>query len=224
MFSDVAAGRPAAPRPGRGITGGQRRTFDPIETEANAEGRFAQVVRRGIAQLRADNRFNTRMRYVRLQVALWAICSLLVPAAAHGQADAEVDPDSPAGVEYELPLEQARKNAKGGGKDGSTRGDRAAGGGGASLFGAGIVPVKASRSGVAEQRNLALGAPSRDSDSGGRGGPDGAPDGATVTRSTLGAPDADEGSAALRIAGIALAVLLVGGLLGLLLRRGLSEQ
>ncbi|MDQ4048605.1 MAG: hypothetical protein M3131_04370 [Actinomycetota bacterium] len=164
------------------------------------------------------------MRYVRRLLALCAICSLLLPVAAQGQRDAtQPDPDSPAGVEYQLPLEQARKNARGSG----SRGDGAGRGGGSPLFGAGIMPVKAS--GGAQDRGSGAGEPasdagSRDSDARGAGGADGDPESATIGPSTLGGPDEGGGSAGLRIAGIALAVLLVGLLLGLLLRRGLSEQ
>ena len=166
------------------------------------------------------------MRYVPCTIALCAICSLLLPVTAQGQTGARLDPGSPAGVEYELPLEQARKNAAGGGGDGpGSEGDRAGGGGDGSLFGAGIVPVKRSvdaqdgGDGDGMQGGLASeGA----SDGGGRDAQEGS-SGGTIKRSALGAPDEDEGSAALRIAGIALAVLLVGGLLGLALRRGLRQ-
>ncbi len=163
---------------------------------------------------------------VRRHAALCVAAMLLFPVAARGQADAQLDPNSPAGVEYQLPLEQARKNARGSGSPGS-RGDGAGRGGGSPLFGAGIMPVKAS--GGAQDRGSGAGEPasdagSRDSDARGRGGADGDPESATIGPSTLGGPDEGGGSAGLRIAGIALAVLLVGLLLGLLLRRGLSEQ
>jgi hypothetical protein len=64
------------------------------------------------------------------------------PPIAHGQ---EPDPDSPAGVEYQLPLDRARKESATKGPSGP-RGpggkDRAVTGGGdaARLFGAGIEP------------------------------------------------------------------------------------
>ncbi len=161
------------------------------------------------------------MRHLRLTIALWAISSL-VPAVAKGQADAQVDPDSPAGVEYQLPLEQARKDARGGGL--GSQGGAGGSEGVASLFGVGIVPAKATNA-----RGRGSGPQSGGPQGEGGGpqsedrGPDAGSEAATIKRSALGSPDEDAGSATLRIAGIALAVLLVGGLLGLALRRGLRQ-
>lgn len=57
------------------------------------------------------------------------------PGVATGQKDGVfVDPDSPAGKEYALPLDTARRDAQGGG------GSATAGGDGPALFGAGISP------------------------------------------------------------------------------------
>ena len=172
------------------------------------------------------------MRYVPRPLALCAICFLLLPTAAHAQADAQVDPNSPAGVEYQLPLEQARENLKP--SDGEGPGSEGGRGEGvASLFGAGIVPVKdgtgaqgdggrgAAGSGSASEP----GASGSDPSGGARGGADtgsGAPD---IKASGLGSSDDDDGgSATLRLGGIVLAVLLVGALLGLALRRGLRQS
>lgn len=161
------------------------------------------------------------MSYLSRSVALCAVCSLLLPVAAQGQTGKPLDPDSPAGVEYQLPLEQARKNVGGG--------DRA--GGPAPLFGAGVVAAgksvtaKAGGAGGEAQGDSASEEGSSRSGAGGKAGRDsGATPGSTaIKQATLGAPDEDGGSATLRIAGIALAVLLVGGLLGLVLRRGLRH-
>ncbi len=160
---------------------------------------------------------------------------------AHGQADTTLDPDSPAGVEYELPLEQARKN--GSGPSGKSPGSRVGKGPGsrvnpakrdvsASLFGAGIAASqgrgRAQDGGTrgSGQRDPASERGSSDSDGGDESGdgPNANSGTPTIRQSALGVPDADESSAALRIAGIALAVLLLGGLLGLVLRRGLPQR
>jgi hypothetical protein len=61
----------------------------------------------------------------------------LAPAAAAQEEGVSVDPDSPAGQEYAIPLEQARRDAAGGGNAG--HGSK---GGGESLFGAGIEPAE----------------------------------------------------------------------------------
>lgn len=176
--------------------------------------------------------FNTRMRYVRRPLALCAICSLLLPAAALGQRGAQLDPDSPAGVEYQLPLEQARKNALAGDRDGPrARADHGGRRGGLkSLFGAGIVAAKAGvqgrggGDGDASQGGRGAEQGTRGSDADDRGDPDASSSGRDIRQSALGGADQDGGSAALRIAGVALAVLLVGALLGFALRRGLRES
>jgi hypothetical protein len=65
---------------------------------------------------------------------------LALPAAAAAQsAGVHVDPDSPAGTEYAIPLEEARRQGSGGGDPGA--GGRAGGGPRpAPLFGEGIEP------------------------------------------------------------------------------------
>ena len=171
------------------------------------------------------------MRYVPRPLAPCAICFLLLPAAAHGQADVQLDPDSPAGVEYQLPLEQARKNVNPSDGDGPGSGG-GRGKGLASLFGAGIVPVKdeagpqqaggrdPAQAGAAPELD-ASGSGGGGEARGGAGTASGAPD---IKASRLGSADDDGGSATLRLGGIALAVLLVGALLGLVLRRGLRPS
>ena len=169
------------------------------------------------------------MRYVHRPLALCAICFLLLPAAAaQGQAS-QLDPERPAALEYQLPLVQGRKNANPGDGNGPG-GDRAGRGGLASLFGAGIVPVKddagAQDSGGRGGAEPVPGQGASGSDSGrrARGGRDTGSGAAAIKQGALGAPDEDQGSAGPRVAGIALTVLLVGGLLGLVLRRGLRQS
>ena len=170
------------------------------------------------------------MRYVPGPLALCAILSLFLPVAvAEGQSD-PLDPDSPAGVEYQLPLDRARKNVAV--RDPGSGADRP---GAVPLFGAGIVAAKTGdQAGGGGQQGGSDGgglgrdasggtAGSRSDDDGRRGreGPAGAPP--ALSDAAVPSPDEDGGSAALRIGGIAAAVLLLGALLGLFLRRGLRQ-
>lgn len=169
--------------------------------------------------------------------ALLVAIALLAPPYAHGQ---RLDPDSPAGVEYELPLERAREEASrpaGDGPGGATKGGGSSpsqGDGAAPLFGAGIEnglgrggggggaggsdPTASARDG---------GVPARDGDVPGRGasGP-GAPSGGEPARASstdIASSAADGGSGALTTGAIAVGVLLLGGLLGLALKLGLGR-
>jgi hypothetical protein len=170
------------------------------------------------------------MRYFPLLAVSVAIFASW-PAAAHGQEFKRPDPNSPAGVEYQLPLDQARQNAAAGSK-GRSSGHRALSQPGAApLFGAGIATRhSAARSGEGAGRAAQAAGGRAGSTSGGAaaraGGDDAAKGDAgganAVSKSSLGA--SDSGPATLRIAGIALAVLLAGGLLGLGLRHGLRTD
>ena len=156
--------------------------------------------------------------------------ALLVPAGAAAQSD-RPDPDSPAGVEYELPLDQTRKdlsdNGKGpesgGGENGASPGSSGAGGddGAAPLFGAGISREVAS-GGEGGGQNPSDG--DRNKSGGGAGGPsaDGEEGGSdpAVTKASTG----DDGSTGLLLPGLVLLVILAGGAMGLLLRRGLGSR
>jgi hypothetical protein len=150
---------------------------------------------------------------------------LLAPATALGQRDGVfVDPDSPAGVEYAIPLEQARQEASG-----DTSGNQsvvnAAQTGGEGLFGEGIRPARGRSVGDANR-----GGSSRNGSA--RGGGD-ASGGAAGERHP-GADDASPSTAAVAAAteessglpltiGIAAAVLAIGVAGGLGLRRLLRD-
>lgn len=136
-----------------------------------------------------------------------------------------VDPESPAGKEYAIPLEEARREAAGGepGKD-SAGGPPAA----APRFGVGIPPKgsggsgrgRGGKPGREDQREK--GARGKGSTTGGlsegpgSGGPDGGPN-ASVESAASG------GSTALTTGGVVLLLLALGAGLGLGLRR-LSHQ
>lgn len=199
---------------GEVVTSATNRNFRPLGVPI-----FATMFRRGL---------------IHLVVA----CALVAPSAAAAQEPVQVDPDSPAGVEYKLPLEQARRDAGGSGGGGGARGS---GGGSvdpAPLFGAGISAAGSQSDGsggagaAGEGGKRVDGEQSRD-DGGGDaagGGGDAAGGGGSTAGPGAGesAPSAgttaDEnggGSTGLILGGIALAVVVVGGALGLALRRGL---
>jgi len=177
------------------------------------------------------------LRAVRGPLSLW-VCALFVTLllapgawAQGGSDDPMVDPESPAGTEYELPIDRAREEARGGsgGSSGSA--------GEAPLFGEGV-DDKSSGSGAQQAAGGKPGLAGKPG-SGGREGSDGrsGSNGAADTPATssaeqtgLGtsapeavraqapAPDGGSGSV-FAIGGIAAAVLLIGALAGVALRR-----
>lgn len=154
-----------------------------------------------------------------LRVLLLLVCGLALfasPAAAQDD-DVQVDPDSPSGREYALPVDSARSQAS---KGSSTR--RSAGQA-APLFGEGV------RSGAGgggagdsaqADKTASKAGPSDDA-----GEDEDASSAlrraATSTPQTLRAQAAapDGGSSLLVIVGVGAGVLLAGGLIGLALRR-----
>ena len=154
--------------------------------------------------------------------SLWSVfgaiavaLTLAIPGTAWSQEDeVHVDPNSPAGVEYELPLDRARQEAGGGGGGGNTgSGGGSAGGATATgetpLFGEGVVS-----DGSAPARD---GGASRSA--GESTGSDGRPAPTPPTvRAQAPSPD-DGGGALLAVVGGAGGVLALGALAGLLWRR-----
>ena len=154
---------------------------------------------------------STRFPFGAIAVAL----ILAIPGPAWAQEDEIfVDPNSPAGTEYELPLDRAREEAGGGGAGGSSGGGSGAGAatGEAPLFGEG---VERAASGSARDGGATRSAGT----STGSGEPD---DRAAITPPAVHAqapsPD-DGGGALLAVAAGAAGVLLLGGLAGMLWRR-----
>lgn len=142
--------------------------------------------------------------------------ALVVSAQAQ---DPQVDPGSPAGTEYQLPVDRAREEA--GGAAGGGSGPRGPGGSqddsagaDAPLFGAGVED---------DQRQKQTGSGSNksgtDSDPATVGEVE--PDLGTATPETVRAqaPAPDSGSGLVAIGGGAAGVLLLGGLAGLAWRR-----
>ena len=135
----------------------------------------------------------------------------LVPPAAAQNDDPQVDPDSPAGTEYQLPIDRAREQASGRSRStGST--------GNAPLFGEGVErpPTDERRPSQSATTRSGSGAaaPAKN--------PVKQPDGETSKPATLQAqaPAPDGGRSGLAaIGGGAAGVLLIGGLAGLAWRR-----
>jgi len=182
------------------------------------------------------------------------IAALVLPAAAVAQSSDRPNPDSPAGVEYELPLDRAREKAAGddGPRRRGSRGNERGSGGSAPPFGEGIgPPSRPGGSGGGSGGTGGAGGP-------GVGGPGGSPDSGSGSSSSGGSGDGDgsrgsgdSGSPGLDgngrggtpgvsavttaqangvgsdlgpTAAIIAAVLLAAGALGLFLRRALGAR
>jgi hypothetical protein len=146
---------------------------------------------------------------------LIVIFVLGLPAVAAGQESPKLDPNSPAGVEYQLPLDRAREEAAGETQRDSGGAKRA------PAFGAGVTERRSSTkddgsdegSGEADGGEAEFGkAHFAEADFGEAP----ANTGAKTASATSG------GGAGASVPLIAAAVLLVGGALGLGLRRGLG--
>jgi hypothetical protein len=137
--------------------------------------------------------------------ALAASLGFAAPTLAQGDAP-QVDPQSPAGTEYQLPLDRARASASG---SSST-----SGAGTGTLFGEGVT-TKAKSSGTRAPGRPASGratqqpATRSDDVAGARG----------ATRAVGASIPGDTGGSLLAIAATAAAVLAAGGLAGLVWRR-----
>lgn len=174
---------------------------------------------------------------------LVGVAALLAPSMALAQQ--QPDPNSPAGVEYALPLDQARDQARQKKPGKGKRGQRGAGKA-APLFGAGI--SKGGSGAAGSDQSNADAAPGGGSAGGSAGdgasaragskgsqpdgpGADGS-DGSGAQAGRSGAPNAgrtaasvgDGGSQTGLLLGVVAGVLLLGGLLGAGLRRGFGRS
>jgi hypothetical protein len=165
--------------------------------------------------------------------AIAATCGIPATASA-AEPGFTVDPQTPAGVEYQIPLDSARGQGggghNGGGHLGGGGGNSSGGGGGggtssgggtgsssgsgsSALFGAGISPATAGSGGSPGSNVSGAG---RGSDTGSSSGAGGSGRGSRSLPSALTA-SADYSSTG-PVAGIIAAILLVGGGFGLFLR------
>jgi hypothetical protein len=168
--------------------------------------------------------------------AAFLILLLAPPSAAMAQGPGVfVDPDSPAGKEYALPLEEARREAApdasgpGAGTSGRDSGNDASASTASPLFGEGIEPSDSAAAGNDGD------AGATDSSESSNRTKDGEPRGAgpaslagdrgpTARGSAAVEAAAAEGSGALLTAGMGAAVLAVGLLAGFGLRRVLRDR
>lgn len=149
----------------------------------------------------------------------------LTPSAGAQERGVFVDPESPAGKEYAIPLEQARREAAGGagGREGGAGGS---GSGAQPLFGVGIGRAKGASASGGDGTAASGGADGskRGGDGQAGGKAPGAGDLAPSARSSAAIEAAaSEGSDTLLTAGIAAAVLGAGLLAGFGLRRLLRD-
>ena len=145
----------------------------------------------------------------------WAVCgciTLAVFAASGGQAVAQsdgvfVDPDSPAGKEYALPLEEARREAAppGQGSDGAKDSDN-------PLFGAGIARRGSSKTAAGDERGAPAGAVPGEAGNKGRGRAE------STAAAVVAAQGSENLSAGVLTGLVALGVLSIGGAVGLVAR------
>jgi hypothetical protein len=163
----------------------------------------------------------------RFVLSLLTAVSVFAPAAFAQEPGVFVDPDSPAGKEYALPLEQARREAAG---DATPPGRGVPGGRGEPLFGVGIERASGAGRGQGAGGSESAGGSASQRDRrqarerGMGGGVPGPGDIAPNARSSAAIEAAaDDGSDALLTAGIAAAVLGVGLLAGFGLRRLLRD-
>lgn len=144
------------------------------------------------------------MRPLRLSI----LCTLALVSPVQAQ-DPQVDPGSPAGTEYQLPVDRAREEAGGASGSGNSqdRGTTTQ----APLFGSGVESEKSSsagKSGTESERATVAG------------------DERVATPETVlaDAPSPDRGGALVAVSGGAIGVLLLGGVAGLAWRRRSSSS
>jgi hypothetical protein len=140
--------------------------------------------------------------------AATAVACLFATGTAQAVPGLTVDPESPAGVEYAVPLDQARNN-HGGGGGGSDATGGATGTPEPVLFGSGITPPGKDGSGGGGRKN----------DDGGAGKGSGTAKGGRTNAGGTTVQAAASYGATAPIAGLIGAILVVGGGLGLAVRR-----
>ncbi len=134
---------------------------------------------------------------------LAACCGVLALALAPGAAAQapQVDPGSPAGIEYQLPVDRAREEAQGGSSGGG-----ASAAGEAPLFGAGVEPEDGGQPGASSKPKPGSGDDAQTSGAS-----------SAVVRSYADAPGGSAGE--LAIGAGAVGVLAIGSVAGLAWRR-----
>ena len=171
---------------------------------------------------------------VKLILGLLALTVLALPGVA--SARVHVDPNSPSGQEYALPLDHARGDATGGHGDvagvagggggggqsggGQSGGSGSSGGGSPPAFGVGISGRAGDSGGSQKQKSVGGGTP-RTSDGAGSGG--GTVPTAVGTRTAASSGSGGLGSTLL-FSGLGVGTLVLGAAAGVLLRRRLGRS
>jgi len=141
-----------------------------------------------------------------------ASLALLAPATAQAQQGVHVDPSSPAGKEYAIPLDQARRQAGGAHSAGGASGRP-------TLFGAGVTPASKHQPGSASPSPGSLNHPGGAGSSPLPAAASGGPASIVLSGHPAGGGAGGGSGPTLAIVGGGLIVLLGGGLAGLFLRR-----
>jgi hypothetical protein len=163
----------------------------------------------------APRRGAARQRLLAVLVVGAVATGARVPAAVAAEPGVHIDPGSPAGKEYALPVDQARRDAGGS----ATRGGSGSNGGQGGLFGAGIGPPggggggTAGGHGASGSHGSANAATQRAS-----GGSSGSGTAAGIRVSSTSAESSDGA-----LIGIVAGVLLLGAVCGLGARRLRTE-
>jgi len=152
----------------------------------------------------------TRVKGFRTAVLALSLTALLAgPAPAPAQDDeVYINPDSPSGVEYDLPLERARRDADPEREEGAAvaRESRSA-----APFGAGVGPVEGEKAGAEPKRS--------NKSKTNRGGRDAALPPEVAAAAAQPVPPVDSSGSGLHYAGLGALVVAAGGVIGLLLGR-----
>jgi len=145
---------------------------------------------------------------------LLACCCVLLLAAPAAAQDPQVDPGSPAGTEYQLPIDRAREQARA--RSGGLPGSGGRPSGEAPLFGAGVETKKASPDGQTSGTDSDPGTTTTNVK------PDRPASAPATVRAQASAPNSD--NALVPIGAGAGGVLLLGALAGMAWRRRTSQR
>ena len=140
---------------------------------------------------------------------------LLASPVAAQEYGVHVDPNSPAGKEYAIPIDQARRQAEGTSSGDGSRGSSDS----APLFGVGISRRAGGNTGSAKSAAGAARSSRGGTQGARRSGRSRSPGKSQASRLTSAASTDAGGSATAQTAALVAAVLLAGGLIGLVLHR-----